>query len=416
MKALVFYLFLFCFAANGRAADVVGKPCPNFVFDSLINYTGKKVSIADLKGKHVILDFWGTFCGPCIADIPKLEGLQKKYGDKLVILMVVVDGYEKAFDFYAMRKKNKKAMQLPTTVHQKAHDYFNVTTVSTYVWIDANGMVQAVTDDTQMNEQKVDAFMNNAPVVLRKEQKVSLAPPGARLHSLADSFNVLYNSSLTAFVPGLRASYYPSNLASNRILVTNMNVRNLYQIAYGAKNTGWVPLSRTIVDVSNPNLVQMPKDGDWQEWQKTGTYCYELAVPTQRQDSFFSIMQQDLNRYFGYNAAMEKRVIKCMVLKKLRDVDFSAHKDSAAGARVGASGFTFVKQPFKYVSGAVQHYRQNLILVDETGIDEEKLITMTIQADMTNIESMNDALKAFGLVVTMEDRPIEFLVIKDKGK
>lgn len=53
-----------------------GQMAPNF---TLPNTHGKKVSLADYKGKAVVLDFWATWCAPCKIEIPWLEQFQTKY-------------------------------------------------------------------------------------------------------------------------------------------------------------------------------------------------------------------------------------------------------------------------------------------------------------------------------------------------
>src|SRR5215475_6066599 len=52
---------------------------------------GKPLSLAEAKGKVVLLDFWATWCGPCRAEIPDLVDLQKRYADKLEIIALATD-------------------------------------------------------------------------------------------------------------------------------------------------------------------------------------------------------------------------------------------------------------------------------------------------------------------------------------
>jgi thiol-disulfide isomerase/thioredoxin len=52
------------------------KKAPDFTFKDL---DGKKVSLSNFKGKVIIINFWATWCGPCIYEMPALEKLFKKY-------------------------------------------------------------------------------------------------------------------------------------------------------------------------------------------------------------------------------------------------------------------------------------------------------------------------------------------------
>jgi uncharacterized protein (TIGR03067 family) len=69
---------------------LIGKPAPELV--KVKAWKNGPVSLADLKGKVVLLDFWGYWCGNCVVDMPNLFRLYDKYKDKgLVIVGVHID-------------------------------------------------------------------------------------------------------------------------------------------------------------------------------------------------------------------------------------------------------------------------------------------------------------------------------------
>jgi thiol-disulfide isomerase/thioredoxin len=74
-------------APESAAVKLTGKPAPAFTLRDL---DGKKVSLADYKGKPVFVNFWATWCEPCKLEMPWLENFHQKYPG-LVILGVSTD-------------------------------------------------------------------------------------------------------------------------------------------------------------------------------------------------------------------------------------------------------------------------------------------------------------------------------------
>jgi cytochrome c biogenesis protein CcmG/thiol:disulfide interchange protein DsbE len=80
LGAIGLMLWLLLMPRNSSdAALLVGQPAPGFTLESI---TGEQVSLADLKGRPIILNFWATWCPPCREEMPYLQDVHDRYQDQ----------------------------------------------------------------------------------------------------------------------------------------------------------------------------------------------------------------------------------------------------------------------------------------------------------------------------------------------
>ncbi|MGW8121826.1 thioredoxin-like domain-containing protein [Roseivirga echinicomitans] len=83
---------------EGIESTLEGKIIPNFVSNATPN--GETFELYSLKGKYVLVDFWGVWCGPCVEEMPLVKEYQEKYKDQLTILGINSgDSMEKMINF-----------------------------------------------------------------------------------------------------------------------------------------------------------------------------------------------------------------------------------------------------------------------------------------------------------------------------
>ena len=141
---VLFCLFLIGACSVADEGKVLVGPAPNFVLEDI---SGRHLSLNDVKGKIVIVDFWATWCGPCLNSIPELVDLQEKYKAKgLVVVGISVDD-EKVSKGELIAFKEKMRINYPILrANDKVYvDYFGRTSgfsIPTLFVIDREGKVR----------------------------------------------------------------------------------------------------------------------------------------------------------------------------------------------------------------------------------------------------------------------------------
>jgi thiol-disulfide isomerase/thioredoxin len=108
----------------------------NFNFSDI---QGKNISLADLKGKIVLVDMWATWCGPCRAEEPYWEKLNEEFtGREIAFVGISVDKDKKVWENY-VREKGSKGIQLHAGLNDPLSAAYKIAGIPRYILIDKQG-------------------------------------------------------------------------------------------------------------------------------------------------------------------------------------------------------------------------------------------------------------------------------------
>jgi len=136
---------------------LIGDKVPDLEFLDAPNVAGGKLKFSDFKGKALILDFWGTWCGACISGFPHVEEIQKKYRKYLQVILIADSGEGSASvsAFLEKRKKNGEEIKLPVVISKLTKKLFDHNHYPHYVWVGADRRIKAITKANELEDESI---------------------------------------------------------------------------------------------------------------------------------------------------------------------------------------------------------------------------------------------------------------------
>ena len=130
-----------------------GYPAPDFTLSTL---DGAEISLSDLEGKPVLLNFWATWCPPCRAEMPDLQDFHATYGDQVTLLGV--NWAEKPEEVRAFL--GRYGITYPNVLDRRGRVFvqYRLTGLPTTLFIDEAGLVRGLWYGPLKTDQIADRF------------------------------------------------------------------------------------------------------------------------------------------------------------------------------------------------------------------------------------------------------------------
>lgn len=404
----------------GIAELKIGDQVPDILIDKIINNDKRSIRTSDYKDKLLVLDFWDTYCIVCIASMPKLDSLQKVFGDQIKLLSVTYQPEEMISKFFKTNRylnEHQPPVNRPSVVDDRIlRTYFQYETNPHVVWI-YKGKVVAITGGEYITAKNIQTLLDGKAVdwALKTERFDSSLPfvvvnplwQGA-IDSPYYGYSVLTGQATA--VPAEGGIHFIQDSVHNhtRVAILNQDIYTTYRILLHNTKTDEYNMkifylnlhpSRTIMDVRDLSRITYKKEyGDYTDWLKKNVLCYEqVKTGILEKTAMATLAIQDLNNRLGLYVRYETRKVKCLVFVKTD----KAVTDTLANEKGGMFLKTIVfnlDMEMKYPP-----------FIDETGFTG----SLNFQNYDGTIAGLRKEMQRHNLDLIEAERDIEVMVISD---
>lgn len=377
----------------------VGDRFPSIPVSNIMNAPVKSVDLADNRDtKLYVLNFWGTWCSPCIPEMDELAKLQKANASKVQILAISDDSPQKLKTYL---KNKPTTVWLATDTNYLFYNLFNLSSVSHSAIIDAERNIVALVKTHSVTQSLIDTLLAGGKVysdALLNEKPVNTSADIFAVDTtLTNSFTV--RGYMIGQESMSRRHQGKSPYAGRRISFVNSGLTSIYKDAYNIVSQKQV---RYETDEKKIN--------DYQNTQSK--YCIDLLVRPEQKDSLSLILQQHLNAVLPVKARIEYQTIPVYVLNNVSFNLATSSKRSTygfSGNGYDGSAVTVAEFANNYLSNELE-----LPVVDETNLTSRYDIKTTME--MRTRDNVFKSIEALGLRIEKAERKMKILVLYDAEK
>jgi thiol-disulfide isomerase/thioredoxin len=425
-KVIIIILFVFGIGAVYGQKDtvkslLVGDQVPDLVFGNVLNYKNQKARLSDFRGKLVILDMWSVFCTSCIAGFPKMDSLQKEFGDKIQILLV--NPHDPKYDSEEKIRSTLERLKIRTGFYPSLpipiydfmlNKYFPHQSVPHQVWISSTGKVAAITGSEEATRENIAAFLKtgsiNAPV--KDDWSFDAQKPLLLDNNAGNANDFIYRSVFTGYKEGIGYASGVRKNSQNKVTGLYMLNNSLISLVMEAHPMLFnnVDGNRIILDVKNPMSFN-------NEFDTAHIFCYDLTIPPVDWTSvnFEQYLKTDLKNAFNISVKKEKRKMSCLVISE--NAKLANAKTRYIEAKIELDNKSIKKFIHRYTVSSILKVLlggRGKPFIDETKYKELIDIDLPNNFDLSNSKRLINFLESVGFEIREEERELDVVVISDK--
>ncbi len=395
MKKTIFLGLITVFSYSFALAQqsLIGTNAPDLVFTKVLNDQQKAYKLSDFRGKVVLLDFWATWCAPCIHSFPEMDSLQKKFGKDLKIITITSDSETRIGKFLEKFRTN---LAIAIDNENALAKIFPHRSIPHTILIDKKGIIRAITASSSIDENLIGQVIRGESISL--EEKIEDLNFDPNKNSLSNTPNVLGQITLTPYKKGLPSM--SKNFTEGRMTFVNLLPSTIYEVLY---------------DIPTNNRLSWEADKTKQKWVDENLYCLEIIAPDKTEKQAKQALIDYLQIMLPIKTKIEKREKKVKILQRCENSPawVKADPSKPSSSQGGGNGFEMQNSPVNNFANYLEN-QLNIPVIDETGLTEK--YDLQIKWYYENPEKIHEELKKWDLVLTDAIRTIDILVFTNNTR
>lgn len=391
----------------------VGAICPDISFSRFQHGTVVEDRLSNYSGKYIIIDFWKTYCGSCVAGLATMEKLQSQWPDKLKVIPVNDQETALVQKFWNSNAVTK-VLKMGTAVGDNMFGtLFKHKIVPHYVILGPDRKIIAITFKEYVNEKNIGALIDGdtpyfEPKFESDDVRVDASTDTSEL--VVENKNgdlLLGKSMLTGYTPGVPNSKGRLQLDTVAEQVTlrvnNNSIPDLVRFTIEDDELRKFRKRQIYLKIDSSVLyVNARKEVYKKEWDKKHLYCYALSFNKGKPISeALDKMKSDLAFYLDLNISIQDSLMDVWILK-------SNNHDSKGRKGNLTSNISLVSLlNLMNGDGTLPN------VFDETDLPPELILDRTkIPAMTSDLKEMNKKLASLGLFLVEAKRRVTVLVVR----